>query len=110
MANISPTIKVDISAVPSVVENTLIGENCPLEKNVAYKDPFQDFFDVFTWFYLDMPRFDPTIVEHHTDTWSYAIPLYKEHWPNHLDKAPIIKFKIDKISRLGFIYPIAHTI
>lgn len=32
MANISPTIKVDISVTPGVVENLLLGDACSLEK------------------------------------------------------------------------------
>ena len=47
MANISPTIKVDISVTPGVVENRLLGYTCSLLKVSAYKALFKEFCDIF---------------------------------------------------------------
>lgn len=44
---------------------------------------FQEFRDVFAWSYSKMPELDPTIIEHHIDTWSDAIPIHKNQWPIH---------------------------
>jgi len=41
MANIPPTIKVDISVTPGVTENRLIGASCSPEEVAAYKALFQ---------------------------------------------------------------------
>jgi hypothetical protein len=43
MANISPTIKVDISVTIGIQEDILLGVACSLEEVVAYKDLFQEF-------------------------------------------------------------------
>jgi hypothetical protein len=51
MANISPTIKVDIIVMLCVIENILIGANCSLKEVVTYKSIFQEICDVFVWLY-----------------------------------------------------------
>ena len=40
MANISPTIKINISTNPKVVEEIMLGASCSLEEVVAYKALF----------------------------------------------------------------------
>ena len=41
MANISPTIKINISTNPEVVEEIMLGASCSLEEVATYKDLFQ---------------------------------------------------------------------
>ena len=72
MANISPTIKIDISDKPGVEENITLGAQCTLEEIEAYTKLFKEFCDIFTWSYSEMPGLDPAIVEHHIDTWPDA--------------------------------------
>ena len=43
LANISPTIKIDISVKPGVVEEVIIGASCTPEEIIAYKALFQEF-------------------------------------------------------------------
>ena len=69
MANMSPTIQVDISKKPGIVENITIDASCSPEEVTAYKTLFQEFCDVFAWSYTKIPRIDVFIVEHHIDTW-----------------------------------------
>jgi len=47
LSNISPTIPLDISIKPGVVENVHIGASCSNDKVVTYKSLFQEFCDVF---------------------------------------------------------------
>jgi hypothetical protein len=68
LANISPTIKIDISIKPGIVEEMIIGAACTREEITAYKALFQEFRDIFTWSYTEMPGIDPSIVEHRIDT------------------------------------------
>jgi hypothetical protein len=63
----------------------------------------------FNWSYTKMPRLDPTIVEHHIDTWPDISPSTKSNRPLHPSKSMAIKAKIDKLRVIGFIYPIAYT-
>ena len=48
MANISPTIKINISTNPEVVEEIILGVSYSPEEVVAYKALFQEFGDIFS--------------------------------------------------------------
>jgi len=76
MANISPTIKVDISVVPDHVEQILLGASCLAKEIVQYKALFQEFCDIFTWKYTEMQGMDPAIVEHHIERWPDVSPIH----------------------------------
>jgi len=75
MANISPTIKVDISVTTGVTENILLGGAYSPKEVAAYKPLFEEFLGVFTWSYSEMPRLDPSVVEHQINTWPDASPI-----------------------------------
>ena len=68
MVNISPTIKIDISTNYEIVEEIMLGASYSSEEVNAYKSLFQEFCDIFAWFYTEMPGLDPSIVEHHINT------------------------------------------
>jgi hypothetical protein len=109
MANISPTIKIDISIKNGVVEEITIGAACTPEEITAYKALFQEYRDIFAWSYTEMPGLDPSIVEHRIDTWPDITPVRQKQRPLHPSKAAAIKAEIDKLRVVGFIYPIAYT-
>jgi hypothetical protein len=67
--NISPTIKLDISIKTGVVEEITIGVACAPQEIIAYKSLFQEYRDIFSRSYTEMPGLDPSIVEHRIDTW-----------------------------------------
>jgi hypothetical protein len=48
MANISPTIKIDISIKPRIIEEITIGATCSLEELIAYKFLFQEHWNIFS--------------------------------------------------------------
>jgi hypothetical protein len=75
MSNISPTIPLDISIKPGVVENVHIRASCSLDEIVTYKDLFQSFCDVFSWSYKEMSGIDPDIVVHEIKTYLDAKPV-----------------------------------
>ena len=109
MANISPTIKINISTNPKVVEEIMLGAYCSLEEVDAYNALVQEFCDIFTWSYNEMPGLNPSIVEHHIDTWSDVLPICQKQWPIHLSKVATVKAEIEKLHIVGFIYPISYT-
>jgi hypothetical protein len=109
LANISPTIKIDISIKPGVVEEIIIGAACTPEEITAYKALFQEFRDIFAWSYTEMPGIDPSIIEHRIDTWPDITPVRQKQRPLHPAKASAIKAEVDKLRTAGFIYPIAYT-
>ena len=109
MANIFPTIKIDISTNSEIVEEIMLGASCSLEEVDAYTTLFQEFHDIFTWSYTEMPGLDPSIVEHHIDTWPNVAPVYQNKQPIHLSKAVAVKAEIEKLCIASFIYPIAYT-
>jgi hypothetical protein len=109
LANISPTIKIDISVKTGVVEEIIVGAACTPEEIIAYKALFQEFRDIFAWSYTEMPDISPSIVEHRIDTWPDITPVRQKQRPLHPAKASAIKAKVDKLRTAGFIYPISYT-
>jgi hypothetical protein len=109
MANISPTIKIDISIKSGIIEEITIGTACSPKELTAYKDLFQEFWDIFVWSYTEMPILDPSIVEHCIDTFLDITPIRQKQRPLHPSKVTTIKVEIDKLCTTGFIYPIAYT-
>jgi hypothetical protein len=75
MANISPTVKIDISIKLEIIKEITIGATCSPEELTAYKSLFQEYRDIFAWSYIEMPDLDPSIVEHHIDTWPDVAPV-----------------------------------
>jgi hypothetical protein len=67
--NISPTIPLDISIKPRVMENVHIGASCSADEVRIYKAPFQEFRDVFSYSYEEMSSIDPDIVLHDIKTY-----------------------------------------
>jgi hypothetical protein len=109
MANISPTIKIDISIRNGVVEEITIGATCTPQEITTYKALFQEYWDIFSWSYTEMPGLNPSIVENNIDTWLDITPVQQKQQPLHPSKAAAIKAEIDKLRAVGFIYPIAYT-
>ena len=78
MDNISPTIKFNISTNLEIVEEIMLGASCSLEEVAAYKALFQEFHDMFFWSYTEIPGLDPSIMEHHIDTWPNVSPMHQK--------------------------------
>jgi hypothetical protein len=94
MANISPTVKIDISIKPGIIEEITIGVACSPEELTAYKALFQEYQDIFSWSYTEMPDLDPSIVEHRIDTWPDVTPVRQKKCPLHPSKAWLSKLKL----------------
>ena len=109
MANISPTIKINISTNPEVVEEIMLGAFCSSEEVASYKALLQELCDIFSWSFTKMLGLDPSIVEHHIDTWLDVAPMCRKQWPIHPSKVSVVKAEIEKLHTPGFIYPIAYT-
>jgi hypothetical protein len=109
LSNISPTIPLDISIKPGVVENVHIGASCSTDEVVTYKSLFQEFRDIFTWSYEEMSGIDPDIVVHEIKTYPGARPIRQRLHPVHPRKAAAIKLEVEKLLKDGFIYPVALT-
>jgi hypothetical protein len=110
LRNISPTIPLETSIKPGVVENVHIGASCSTDEVVTYKSIFQEFHDVFAWSYEEMPSIDPDIVVHEIKTYPGAKPVQQRLRPVHPRKEATIKLEVEKILKAGFIYPVALTV
>jgi hypothetical protein len=78
MANISPTIKIEISIKNGIVKEIIIGAACTPQEIAAYTALFQEYRDIFAWSYTEMPSLDPSIVENHIDTWPDITPIHQK--------------------------------
>jgi hypothetical protein len=109
LSNISPTIPLDISIKPGIVENVHIGASCSPDEIVTYKSLFKEFCDVFAWSYEEMSGIDPDIVIHEIKTYPDAKPVRQRLRPVHPRKAAAIKLEVEKLLKANFIYPVALT-
>ena len=73
--NISTTVPLDISVKPRIFENIHIGASCMTDEIQAYKALFQEFRNIFTWSYEEMPGIDPSIFVHEIKTHPDAKPI-----------------------------------
>jgi hypothetical protein len=94
LSNISPTIPLDISIKPGVVENVHIGAACSDDEVVTYKAIFQEFCDVFAWTYEEMSGIDPDIVVHEIKTYPDAKPIQQRLRLVHHHKPPLLSSKL----------------
>ena len=109
MVNIFPTIKINISPNYEIVEETMLGASCSPEEVDAYKALFQEFHDIFAWSYTEMPDLDPSIMEHHIDTWPNVAAIHQKQRPIHPSKVAGVKAEIEKLCIANFINPIVYT-
>jgi hypothetical protein len=109
MTNISPTVKINISIKPRIVEEITIGVACSPKELTSYKALFQEYQDIFSWSYTNMPSLDPFIAELRIDTWPDFALVRQNKRPLHPFKVVAIKVVIDKLHVVHFIYPIAYT-
>ena len=86
----------------------MLGASCSLEEVDAYKALFQEFCEIFAWSYTEIPSLDPSIMEHHIDTWPDVAPVHQKQWPIHPSKVAAVKAEIEKLCTADFIYPIAY--
>ena len=104
MANLSPTIPINISRNPSKMENVYIGADYSLDEMKDYTELFKEFCDIFAWSYEEMPGINPCIVEHEIKTYLNA-KLVRQHLRLvNLIKSLAIKAEIEKLLKVGFIY------
>ena len=109
MANLSPTISINISRDPSKVENVYIGVSCSPNEIKEYIKLFKEFCDIFNCSYEEMPGIDPRIVEHKIKTYPDAKPVRQCLRAMNPRKPPAIKAEIEKLLKASFIYPIPLT-
>ena len=87
----------------------MLGASFSLEEVDGYTALFQEFHDIFAWSYTEIPDLDPSIVEHHIDTWLDVAPIHPKQQPIHPSKVVAVKAEIEKLRIDGFIYPIEYT-
>ena len=75
MANISPTIPINISHDPGKIENVYIGVECSHAEIQEYTELFKEFCDIYAFSYDEIPGIDPCIVEHEIKTYPNAKPV-----------------------------------
>ena len=83
LGNFSSTIPVDISVKPRIIENIHIGASCTPDEISTYKSLSQEFHDIFSWYYEEMPGIDPNIVIHEIKTYPDAKPIRQRLRPIH---------------------------
>jgi hypothetical protein len=109
LSNILPTVPIDISIKPGIVENVHIGASCSLDEIVTYTSMFKEFCEIFAWSYEEMPGIDPAIFVHEIKTYPSAKPVRQRLRLVNPRKATAIKLEVEKLLKSGFIYPVALT-
>ena len=106
MENIFSTIPINISRYPGRIENVYIWEECSHAEILEYTELFKEFRDIFAWSYDEVPGIDPHIVEHEIKTYPNAKLVRQRLHAMNPRKATVIKAEIEKMLKVGFIYPI----
>jgi hypothetical protein len=109
LSNILPTIPIDISVKPGIIENVHIGASCSPDEIVTYTSMFKEFCNIFSWSYEEMSGIDPAIVVHEIKAYPGAKPVQQCLHPVHPCKATAIKLEVEKLLKVSFIYPVALT-
>jgi hypothetical protein len=109
LSNILPTIPLDISITPRIVENVHIGALCSSDEIITYTSLFKEFCDIFAWSYEEIPGIDPEIVIHEIKTYPNTKPVRQCLRRVHPRKAVAIKLEVEKLLKASFIYPMALT-
>jgi hypothetical protein len=109
LSNISPTIPLDISIKPRVMENVHVRASCSSDEVSTYKALFQEFHDFFAWSYEEIPGIDLDIVVHEIKTYPDAKLIWQRLLPIHPHKSTSINLEVEKILKDGFIYHVALT-
>jgi hypothetical protein len=109
ITNISPTSKVDISIKLGITKDIILGATCSLEEVLAHNFFFQKFRNIFALSYIEMLGLEVAIVECCIGTWPNVVPINQNKRLLHPSKEMEIKGKINKIHKVGFIYPIMYT-
>jgi hypothetical protein len=109
MEKIAEMIPIDISRTPGFVENIFVRANCSLEEIQAYTNLFKEFHDIFAWSYEEMPGINPRIVEHEITTYPDVKSVRQKLRLINPRKETVIKVEVEKLLKVGFIYPIQLT-
>jgi hypothetical protein len=72
METIAKMIPIVISRTLGVVENVFLRVDCSPKEIQIYKDLFNEFCDMFSWYYEEISGIDPRIVEHEIKTYPDA--------------------------------------
>ena len=96
MANLSPTIPINIYRDPGKVENVYIGSGCSLDEIKEYTELFKEFHDIFAWSYEEIPSIEPHIVEHEIKMYLDAKPVRQRLHAMNPIKALAMKAEIEK--------------
>jgi hypothetical protein len=83
LGKISPTIPLDISIKPKVMENVHIGASCSANEVQIYKSLFQEFCEIFSWSYENILGIDLDILVHEIKTYPNSKPVRQRLLPVH---------------------------
>jgi hypothetical protein len=110
METIVETIPIDISRTPGVVENIFVGADfAPPRRFKSTQIYLKNYATCFAWSYEEMPGIDPRIIEHEIMTYpDVKLVRQKLHLVNPR-KAATIKVEVEKLLKVGFIYPVQLT-
>jgi hypothetical protein len=109
LSNILPTIALDISVKPGIVENVHIRTSCSSNEVITYTSLFKEFRDIFAWSYEEMSGINPEIVIHEIKTYPDAKPICQRLRPVHPRKMAAIRLEVEKLLKCSFIYLVALT-
>ena len=87
----------------------MIGFDCSPKEIQIHTTLFKEYRGIFAWTYEEMPRIDPWIVEHEIKTYPTVKPVRQKLRVVNPKKAPAIKAEIEKLLKVGFIYPVPLT-
>ena len=77
-----------------------------MEETKSFRALFKEFYEIFAWTYEEIPGIDPSIVIHEIKNYPASKPICQKLRQVHPRKAVAIKREVEKLLKVGFIYPI----
>ena len=77
-----------------------------MEETEYFRVLFKELCDIFSWMYEEIRGIDRSIVVHDIRTYPTTKPVWQKLRQVHPRKAAAIKAKVEKLLKVGFIYPV----
>jgi hypothetical protein len=86
-----------------------LGVDCTIDEVDQYVTLFKKYLDVFAWSYDDLKAYDKTLFQHIIPLREEANPVKQKIRIMNPKLIPLVKVKLEKLKKVGIIYPIRHS-
>ena len=94
---------------PEKPQNIKLGLGLKYEEMMSFIKLLKKYTDIFAWDYLDLKKYDTSIIQHTIPMILDDKPVQQKLRKNQLNLESQIKFELNKILKAKVIFPIRHS-